>query len=87
VGSPQRSNVSRQSKRSTILEFDRVLGLKIEKSAQTEISHEVLEIVNDREQARKNKNYKKSDELRDKIKNLGYEIKDTDEGPHACKKI
>ena len=35
--------------------------------------------------ARKNKDWKKSDELRDKIKKLGWDLKDTPEGAKLSK--
>lgn len=44
------------------------------------IPEEVLILVEERQEARKQKDWAKSDELRDKIKELGYEIKDTPTG-------
>ena len=44
------------------------------------IPAEVLELANKRLQARKEKNFALSDVLRDQIKTLGYEIKDSKEG-------
>ncbi|KKR65203.1 MAG: Cysteine-tRNA ligase [Parcubacteria group bacterium GW2011_GWF1_40_5] len=49
------------------------------------IPEEVLKLVEEREQARKEKDFKKSDELRGKINSLGYEIKDTAEGQKISK--
>ena len=76
-------NVSNADKKATLLDFDRVLGLDFENAAektQEEIPEEFLKIVKEREEARKNKDFKKSDELREKINSLGYEVKDTGEG-------
>ena len=42
-------------------------------------------LVKEREEARQNKDFKKSDELRDKINSLGYEIKDTSDGVKISK--
>jgi cysteinyl-tRNA synthetase len=39
-----------------------------------------LKIVEERESARKEKNWEKSDKLREEIKKLGFEISDTSEG-------
>ena len=64
-------------------EFDQVLGLKIEEPMNEEkehISEEVLNLVEQRKQARQDKNWAKSDELRDKIQELGYQVKDTKDG-------
>jgi len=44
------------------------------------IPEEIKKLAEEREEARKNKDFKKSDELRQKINSLGYEIKDSPEG-------
>jgi cysteinyl-tRNA synthetase len=44
-----------------------------------------LELVDDRESARKSKDWKKADELRDKVKELGYQINDTKDGVEVLK--
>ena len=71
-----------------LAKFDTVLGIKIDKEKQEdlqEIPNEVLEIVKEREQARTQKDWEKSDMLRDKIKEMGYEVKDTKEGSQILK--
>ncbi len=71
-----------------LAKFDTVLGIKIDKEKQEisqEIPKEVLEIVKEREQARAQKDWEKSDKLRDKIKEMGYEVKDTKEGSQILK--
>jgi len=55
---------------------DKVLGL-LEKKA--EISKEIIKLANERKLARKNKDFKESDRLRDELKKLGYEIKDSND--------
>lgn len=69
-------------KLATIIDFDRVLGLNLgkAKAGQAEIPDEILVLVKQREEARKNKDWKKSDELRDLIKSKGFEIEDTASG-------
>jgi len=52
----------------------------------THIPKEVNELIKQREQARKNKNWELSDELRDKIKEQGYLIEDKSDG-QKIKKI
>ena len=81
------ANVSSATKKATMLAFDSVLGLGFENSAKTkqEIPQNVLDLVNEREDARKNKDWKKSDELRDEISKLGYQLKDTDKGAIVTK--
>jgi glutamyl/glutaminyl-tRNA synthetase len=44
---------------------------------EDEIPEEVLMLAREREQARKEKNFKRSDELRSEINALGFEIKDS----------
>ncbi len=77
-----KSNISNANKLATALDFDNVLGLNLKKSfnMKIEIPIEVKKLVEEREVARKDNNWGKSDELRDKIKELGYEVKDTLEG-------
>ncbi|MCX6740357.1 MAG: cysteine--tRNA ligase [Candidatus Parcubacteria bacterium] len=74
-----KSDLSDADKLATILDFDKVLGLGLDKvkKEQIEIPKEVQELVKEREEARKNKDWGKSDELRDKIWKLGYLIEDT----------
>ena len=73
-------NVSKADKKATILDFDKVLGLGFENLKELEIPEEISKMAEEREVARKNKDFKKSDELREKINSLGYEIKDSPEG-------
>lgn len=78
--------VSKEDKKATILDFDKILGLGFENIKEEEIPEEILKIIQEREVARKNKDFAKSDELRDKIKSLGYEIEDKGEN-YKIKKI
>ena len=55
------------------------LGIIIPKTQDT-IPKEILELAKEREIARKNKNYKLSDELRGLIAKKGFEIKDSSDG-------
>ena len=50
-----------------------------------EVPIEIKKLRDERSLARQNKNWKKSDELRDKIAKLGYEVKDTAEGQEIQK--
>ena len=69
--------------------FDTVLGLKISEETekkQEEIPADVLELVEERKIARNSKNWSKSDELRNKIEEKGYEVKDLPQGKTEVKK-
>ncbi len=70
-----------------MLEFDKVLGLDlvnsenyIKRQSNIEIPNEIKELLEKRKVAREEKNWALSDEIRDKIKNKGYIVKDTKEG-------
>jgi cysteinyl-tRNA synthetase len=69
----------------TIAQMDKVFGLNLLKKEKLEIPKEVQKLINERETARKNKDFKMSDGLREKIKSLGYSIEDTAEGPKVKK--
>jgi cysteinyl-tRNA synthetase len=75
-------------KRATLLNFDRVLGLKLDDNefAITNIPEEIQKLLNNRAEARLNKDFQKSDELREKIRTLGYEVEDKESG-QTLKKI
>ena len=62
-----------------LLKFDTVLGLKIDESIkrqEQEIPQDVLEMIEERKIARQNKDWAKADELREKIRSMGYEVRD-----------
>ncbi len=73
-------HLSPADKKATILDFDKVLGLGFENLKTEIIPEEIIKIAKERELARKNKDWKKSDDLRDEIISLGYEIKDSSDG-------
>ena len=81
-------NEKKSRKLSDLLdEFDKVLGLDLSNSEKyikeqenIEVPEEVLELVEERKKAREEKKWSLSDELRDKIKDKGYIVKDTKEG-------
>lgn len=71
-----------------LIKFDCVLGIKIDQpivKKQQKIPQEILHLVEERKQARANKEWSKSDELRDLIHQKGYEIKDSKEGTEIIK--
>jgi len=72
--------ISNANKKATILDFDKVLGLDFANLKEEKISEAILKLVEEREEVRKNKDFKKSDELRKKINSLGYEIEDKNSG-------
>lgn len=59
----------------TFSKMNQVFGFKLPKK-EIEIPEEVKKLADERQEARKNKNFKKADELRKKIKKMGYIIED-----------
>lgn len=63
---------------NTLIELANILGLL---SKEEEIlEEEILELIERRTQARKNKDYKLADEIRDELKDRGIVLEDTQEG-------
>ncbi len=87
--------IARNTKKSIkfadlLLKFDKVLGLdminaenyllEFKHEESEELPEEIKALVEERKQARAEKNWAKSDEIRDRIISLGYSIKDTKDG-------
>ncbi len=68
----------------TLSELDKVTGFAF--GQIVEIPEEVKKLVDERQAAREQKDFAKSDELRNKIEKLGYEVKDTASGQKITKK-
>ncbi len=69
-----------KGKVKTIKKIDEVLCLKLLDKEEIKIPKEITNLVKEREEARKNKNFQKSDDIRDKIKELGFAILDSKDG-------
>jgi len=65
-----------EGKLETIKKIDEVFGLDLLKQEKIKIPAEIKKIADQREKYRKEKEWKKSDELRKKINKLGYIIED-----------
>lgn len=66
-------------------ELTDVLGILYNKKEKNEIPQEILDLVEERKAARKAKNFAKADEIRDKITQLGYSVKETRQGVEVTK--
>ena len=53
---------------------------QVEAKTSSSVPDEVIAVAEERKQARANKDWAKSDELRDKLKSLGYAVKDSKDG-------
>ncbi len=78
-----RSNIDTLTKVALLYEFDKVLGIKIFESDS--IPSEIKNLLEIREKHRMNKDWEKADEIRDKIKEKGYKVIDSDDGSYAKK--
>lgn len=71
-------DVSSATKLEIIKIYDSVLSLDL--ISNDVIPQEVIDLANSRKIYKESKNYEAADEIRNKIKDLGYDIKDTREG-------
>ncbi len=61
-------------------ELGNVLGILQKREDNNSIGTEIEELINQRQQARKDKNWKLADEIRDKLKSMGIILEDTPQG-------
>jgi cysteinyl-tRNA synthetase len=86
-----RSDIPNEQKMRSLLKMDEVLGLGLREYVETtakkpvNVPQEVLDLVEERRQARKDRHYSQADQLRNKIKKLGFDIIDTDKGSQIKK--
>jgi cysteinyl-tRNA synthetase len=80
-----KSDLPPQTKKATIMLFDRVLALGLAdwQPADEAIPDAIMELVAQRQAARAAKNWPQADALRDQIAAAGYEVEDTPEGPRV----
>ncbi len=65
-----------------LLKFDEVLGLDLAnyKKEENILPEEIINLINKRNEARINKNWKESDKIRDILIEKGYNVKDSEKG-------
>jgi cysteinyl-tRNA synthetase len=82
-----KSNISDTEKRTTILDFDRVLGLRLDQlDKEHALPDAVQKLVDARLKAREDKDFATSDRLRAEIEMLGYQVQDAKDGMKVVKK-
>lgn len=77
-------------KLATVLDFDKVLGfnlIELVSNKDLQISEDVQKLALERDSARAQKDWMKSDEIRDQLVTLGYEVLDTAEGTQIRRKL
>ncbi len=77
------NKIAPAERRRLVLDFDRVLGLRldtVEAAKARVITDEALALVQRRDEARAARDWKRSDQLREQLTALGYEVRDTPRG-------
>jgi len=74
-----------EGKLKAVEKMDSIFGLDLLKKAEVLVPAEIKKLVQEREEARKKKNFKLADEIREKIKKQGWQIDDTAQGPRLRK--
>jgi len=86
-----KSDYPTSAKARSLFKMDEVLGFNLqeyyEQTAKypVEVPQEVLDLVEERARARKNKQYMRADQIRNKIRKLGFDIQDTEKGTEIKK--
>jgi cysteinyl-tRNA synthetase len=80
-----RSDVPAATKKATLLQFDRVLGLQLTSWQPFEavVPEVLMALIQQRQQARAEKRWQDADTLREQVKAAGYTIDDTPQGPRV----
>lgn len=81
-----KSEISKGEKLVTILDFDKVFGLDLDKQKIKELPVEIKEIIEKRKLAREKKDWDESDKLRDKLEKMGYIVEDNKDVMNVIKR-
>lgn len=87
-----KSDYPTSAKAESLFKFDKVLGLDLknqtarQKLQKSEIPQEVLELVKERDELRKQRRFHLADQLRNRVKKLGYDVEDK-QGKTEIKRI
>ena len=76
-----------EDKRITAIKMDAVLGLDLGKEKNIEVPAEIAKLAQERKIARENKDFKASDDLRNKINSFGWQIEDLADNEYRIEKI
>ena len=78
-----KSDMNDYTKLKLINEFDEVLSLDLTKEEEKKLDineEEINKLIDERNEAKANKDYAKADEIRNKLQDMGILLKDTREG-------
>jgi len=81
--------ISNKDKYKLIMDFDRVFGLNLKdiKEVKIKVPKEIQKLIKEREDARKRKDWKRADEIREEIRAKGYVIEDSKDGVKISKRL
>jgi cysteinyl-tRNA synthetase len=79
-------SLNSSDKLTLIMDMDRILGLKLDslplaKDQDNHLDSEIDQLIKERQEARKNKNFARSDEIRDQLLAQGIQVIDSPDGP------
>ena len=76
------NNLGDRDKYLLALEFDKVFGLGIKnfKPEKIKLDERIKKLINEREKARKKKDFRKADEIRERLRKEGIILEDTEKG-------
>ena len=82
VSDVEKSSIPDDSKYGLLAKWDEVLGLDLTRGAREgfEIPADVQQLVEERDAARAQRDFARSDEIRDRLTQMGWEVMDTAEG-------
>lgn len=70
-----------------LFDFDKVLGLKLDEVGEEELPSELMNLIREREEARKKKDFKTADKIRAELKAKGVVLEDQPDGGTRWKKV
>ncbi|MEK7452949.1 MAG: DALR domain-containing protein, partial [Patescibacteria group bacterium] len=79
------SNMDKKNIAQFLKNFEKIFGIKILIAKKELIPEDLINLAKERDELRKNKQWKEGDERRDAIEKRGYKIEDTPEGPKLKK--
>ncbi len=84
-----RSDYPSSAKAESLKKFDEVLGLNLFEKTSTKavMPDEILKLVEEREELRRKKRFHLADQMRNKIKKMGYDLHDIEDGKTEIEKI
>jgi cysteinyl-tRNA synthetase len=80
-----KSNNSNSKKAASILNYEKILGLNLDKAKEIrgkklEIPEEIIRMVKERQKLRKQRRFLLADQMRNRIRKMGYELEDSEDG-------